>query len=65
MPKMKTNSAAKKRFRVTGTGRILHRHTNKGHLNIHKSGSRKRRLSQDKELDGSKLKFVKRLLPGN
>ncbi len=65
MPKMKTNSAARKRFRKTGTGKIIHRHTNKGHLNFHKSGSRKRRLSQDKELDGAKLKFVKRLLPGS
>lgn len=65
MPKMKTNSAARKRFRRTGTGKILHRHTNKGHLNLHKSGSRKRRLSLDKELDGSVLRFVKRLLPGS
>ncbi|MBD3175072.1 MAG: 50S ribosomal protein L35 [Armatimonadia bacterium] len=64
MPKMKTNSAAKKRFRKTAKGRIFHRHTNKGHLNFHKSESRKRRLRKDKELDSSKIKFVKRLLPG-
>jgi large subunit ribosomal protein L35 len=64
MPKMKTNSAAKKRFRVTGSGKILCRRANKGHLNMKKSGSRKRRLRLDIELNSSNRDFVKRLLPG-
>lgn len=64
MPKMKTNSAAKKRFRITGTGKILCRRANKGHLNMKKSGSRKRKLSLDIELSSSMKDFVKRLLPG-
>lgn len=64
MPKMKTNSAAKKRFRETGSGLVYHRRTNKGHLNMKKSGSRKRRLQLDKELDRSNRSFVSRLLPG-
>ncbi len=64
MPKMKTNSAAKKRFRVTGSGKVLCRRANKGHLNAKKSGSRKRRLSLDIELNGSNRDLVKRMLPG-
>ena len=44
MPKMRTNSAAKKRFKKTGSGKVFHRRTNKGHLNAKKSGARKRRL---------------------
>jgi len=64
VPKMKTNSAAKKRFRTTGSGRVFCRRTNKGHLNMGKSGSRRRRLGLDKELDRGNRKFVSRLLPG-
>ncbi len=37
MPKMKTHSGAKKRFRVTGSGKIMHRKAGKMHLNEHKS----------------------------
>ncbi|MDJ1178515.1 50S ribosomal protein L35 [Roseofilum sp. BLCC_M91] len=46
MPKLKTRKAAAKRFRVTGSGKILRRKANKNHLLEHKSPTRKRRLSQ-------------------
>ena len=36
MPKMKTHSGAKKRFRFTGTGKLMHRKAGKMHLNEHK-----------------------------
>jgi large subunit ribosomal protein L35 len=47
MPKMKTHSGAKKRFRITGSGKVMHRQAGKMHLNEHKSSSRTRRLTGD------------------
>ena len=47
MPKMKTHSGAKKRFRITGTGKVMHRQAGKMHLNEHKPSSRTRRLTGD------------------
>ena len=41
MPKMKTNSSAKKRFRVTGTGKIKRKHAYKRHILTKKSKKRK------------------------
>ncbi len=48
MPKMKSHSGAKKRFRFTGTGKLMHRQANKMHLNEHKPSTRTRRLDGDK-----------------
>lgn len=45
MPKMKTNSSAKKRFRFTGTGKIKRKHAFKSHILTKKSKDRKRRLT--------------------
>lgn len=50
MPKMKTHSGAKKRFRVTGSGKIMRRQAGKMHLNEHKSSRRTRRLDGDVQL---------------
>ena len=47
MPKNKTHSGAKKRFRVTGSGKLMREQTNKRHLLEVKSSRRKRRLSKD------------------
>ena len=47
MPKMKTHSGAKKRFRVTGSGKLMHRKAGKMHLNEHKPTPRTRRLDGD------------------
>ena len=44
MPKMKTNKSIRKRFRVTGTGKLKRRQAGKKHLLSHKTGKRKRQL---------------------
>lgn len=46
MPKMKTNRAAAKRFKRTGTGKIKRNHSHKTHILTKKSRSRKRKLGQ-------------------
>jgi large subunit ribosomal protein L35 len=62
MPKMKTHSGAKKRFRVTGTGKVMHRQAGKMHLNEHKPSTRTRRLMGDAEVTGGDAATVRRLL---
>ena len=62
MPKMKTHSGAKKRFRVTGSGKIMRRQAGKMHLNEHKPSKRTRRLDGDAALSPADLKAVRRLL---
>ncbi len=62
MPKMKTHSGAKKRFKITGSGKLTHRSAGKRHLNEHKSSRETRRLAPDAELTGSDAKKVRRLL---
>ncbi len=46
MPKMKTNSSAKKRFRLTGTGKIKRKHAFKSHILTKKSKKRKKALTK-------------------
>ena len=62
MPKNKTHSGAKKRFRVTGSGKLMREQANKRHLLEVKSSRRKRKLSQDQPVAGSDLRQVKKLL---
>ncbi|GAB3822696.1 50S ribosomal protein L35 [Tessaracoccus terricola] len=62
MPKMKTHSGAKKRFKVTGTGKLMHRQANLGHLNAHKSSTRLRRLKGNKEMAAADVAQAKKLL---
>ncbi|MCQ9369321.1 50S ribosomal protein L35 [Brevibacterium sp. 50QC2O2] len=50
MPKQKTHSGAKKRLRLTGSGKVMRERVNNRHLAEHKSSRRKRRLSQDQVL---------------
>ena len=45
MPKMKSHRGAAKRFRITKTGKVLHRKATGNHMLIKKTGSRKRRIS--------------------
>ena len=47
MPKMKTKSSAKKRFKLTGTGKIKRKHAFKNHILTKKSKKRKLRLTND------------------
>lgn len=62
MPKLKTKKTAAKRFKITGTGKIMRRKSHNNHMFFHKSGSQKRRLDQPGELSQSDRKRVKRLL---
>ncbi len=62
MPKMKTDSGAKKRFKITGTGKIRRRKAFRGHLMEKKSSKRARRLGREVEVAPADQKQVKRLL---
>jgi len=62
MPKQKTHSAAKKRFKVTGTGKLLRRRAMKSHYLEKKSPKRKRRFRRDQDVHQSNVREVKKLL---
>jgi large subunit ribosomal protein L35 len=62
MPKMKTHSGAKKRFRVTGTGKIVRRRANRAHYLEHKSSRRTRRLANEVTLASADQKKMLKLL---
>jgi large subunit ribosomal protein L35 len=62
MPKMKTDSGAKKRIKVTGTGRLRRRKAFRGHLMEGKSSVRARRLGRDTDLSPGQEKNVKKLM---
>ena len=62
MPKMKTHRGAAKRFKVTGSGKIMHEHSNRRHLLEVKSSRRTRRLAGTTELSGAYTQKVKKLL---
>ena len=62
MPKMKTHSGAAKRFRVTGSGKLMRRRANRNHLLEHKPSTRTRRLYDEVELAPSDAKRMKGLL---
>jgi large subunit ribosomal protein L35 len=59
MPKMKTKSSAKKRFKLTGTGKIKRKHAFKSHILTKKSTKRKRNLTHSTLVDKSDVKSVK------
>jgi large subunit ribosomal protein L35 len=62
MPKMKTNSGAKKRFTLTGTGKIKRKHAFKSHILTKKTKKQKRRLTHFSILNKSNECNVKELL---
>lgn len=62
MPKMKTHSGAKKRFRVTGSGKLVHRRANRNHLLEHKSSRRTRRLDNEAIMSPADTKKANKLL---
>ena len=62
MPKQKTHSGAKKRFKLTAKGKVRGRHAMKTHILGKKSAKRKRRLDEPKILERSDAKRVKELL---
>ena len=63
MPKMKTNRAAKKRFRITGTGRIRRSKAGLNHMMQEKSKKRCRRLRKNDTVDSTLQKRIKLMLP--
>ena len=65
MPKMKTHSGAKKRFKLTGTGRVKARHSHSSHILEKKSPKRKREMGLDREISKADRKTVTKLLGGN
>ena len=62
MPKMKTHSGSKKRFRVTGTGKLMHRRANRNHLLEHKPSTRTRRLANEEVMSHADTKKISKLL---
>jgi large subunit ribosomal protein L35 len=62
MPKVKTNSSAKKRFKVTGTGKITHQKAFKRHILTKKTTKRKRGMRKAGIVSAANMDFVKRLL---
>src|SRR5688572_24291876 len=62
MPKMKTHSGAKKRFKKTASGKLLGRHGMTSHILEKKSARRKRRLGRPLEVAKADQKRVKELL---
>ena len=62
MPKMKTHSGSNKRFRLTGTGKVMRRRANRKHLLEHKPTTRTRRLKPEVVLAPADTKKIKRLL---
>lgn len=62
MPKVKTNSSAKKRFKLTGTGEITFQKAFKRHILTKKSTKRKRALAKKGTVSPANTHFVKRLL---
>jgi large subunit ribosomal protein L35 len=64
MPKTKTSSSVKKRFKVTGTGKLLRRRAMKSHNLTKKSSKRKRGFRKDTPVAGVDTKKVRQLLGG-
>ena len=62
MPKMKTHSGAKKRFRKTAKGKLRARHAMTSHMLEHKSAKRKRRLGRPAVISKADEKRVRELL---
>ena len=63
MPKMKTKRAAAKRFKTTGTGKLVRNNAYKSHILTKKSPKRKRNLRKATVLDQSNVKNMKKVLP--
>ena len=62
MPKMKSHSGAKKRFKVTGGGKLRARHAMTSHIRVKKNARRQRRLAQPLEVSDADRPRVRELL---
>lgn len=63
MPKMKTSRAAAKRFKKTGTGKLIRNKAYKRHILTKKSAKRKRNLRKATVVDATNVKNMKKILP--
>ena len=63
MPKIKTHSGAKKRFKLSKNGKPIRAHANKSHILTKKSTKRKRALRQTVVADKTNTAQIKRLIP--
>ena len=63
MPKMKTSRAAAKRFKVTGTGKLVRNKAYKSHILTKKTRKRKRNLRKATVMDQSNVRQMKKILP--
>ena len=63
MPKMKTNRGAAKRFKTTGSGKIVRRKAFSSHILTKKTTKRKRNLRKSGLVDSANLKQISRLIP--
>ena len=62
MPKQKTHSGAKKRFKLTGSGKVKRQQANRRHYLEHKPSRLTRRLASDQIVTGGQAKVVKKML---
>ena len=63
MPKMKTNSGAKKRFDFTGSGKIKRKHAFKSHILTKKDTKRTRRLRTGGYADATNVDAIRKMIP--
>ena len=64
MPKLKSNRAAKKRFRKTATGKFVRRKAYKSHILTKQTSKRKRKLRKSAVVSPANKKRVRRMLLG-
>jgi len=62
MPKMKTNRGARKRFRISSTGKLKRNHAGKSHILTKKTRKRKRKLRKAGQVDASDARRVHRMI---
>jgi large subunit ribosomal protein L35 len=62
MPKLKTNRGARKRFRVTGTGRLKRNHAGMNHILTKKTKKRKRKLRKSGQVDIADVRRVRHMI---
>ena len=63
MPKIKSNSGAKKRFKLSKNGKVIRAHAYKSHILNKKTTKRKRNLRQTTTADKTNVKQIKKLIP--
>ena len=63
MPKIKTHSGAKKRFKLTKTGKVKYFHANKSHILTKKAQNKKRKLRKVAYVDFTNEPAIKKLIP--